>query len=347
MISPAARSPPSGGVGPTSPFRPMVRTESPFTGVKFPLARSAMFTLELSEEQEDQTQAQEIEDARQWEEEISTSDSAECVDFSEEEPRVYSSSDEGTQLAVASGTRSFQRPPRPIPIPSSSRARSASASLPNPTTPFSPAQSRVLQLGPSSASPPTWSRRRRRRGQRHASLSPGPASVEERRLAHARGERDSPDDHDSEGPLGGSFADILDGRSTFIGMSRAQGGGFGADASGTALVDEDQPAHLESLRWSPEPISSSTSSLPSDLYLASSVPDLDLSSVEGEEEKQEISRRGKGGLIPKKGGEADEPGEEDWSWAAWFRRTLHLDKLRGWPLACLTSVVLIGVGFSG
>lgn len=169
--------------------------------------------------------------------------------------------------------------------------------------------------------------------------------MEERRLAHAaRGARDSPDDLDSEGPLGGSFADILDGRNPF--MSTAQGG-YGVGAAQVDIGDPAvQGAHLDSIRWSPEPISSSTSSLPSDPYLASSVPDFDLSSVEGEEEKQEISR-GRGGLIPKKGVEADEPEDEGWSWFAWFHQSLHLDQLRGWPLACLTSVVLIGVGFSG
>lgn len=114
-----------------------------------------------------------------------------------------SSDDEGTQLAPrnqassgnvgASTGRSRAIPITATDSRKTTRGRSLSDSLPEPPA-FSPIQSRPLTLGPSSASPPVWSRRRRHhRGARRSSNSPGPspATLDERRQARNRGTTDA------------------------------------------------------------------------------------------------------------------------------------------------------------
>jgi hypothetical protein len=153
-----------------------------------PFAFAPLESFEDEEEMETRD-GQDSEDRRQWEEDQSLSED----DFYAEDEAI--SDDEGTQL----GPRTQYQRIRAIPIPSTSkstraRARSQSDSLPNPSTSFSPIQSRPFALGPSSASPPAWSRRRPRRGQRRSSMSPVPASLEERSRARARGTTDVKDE---------------------------------------------------------------------------------------------------------------------------------------------------------
>lgn len=180
MMNPGFRSPL--GVGAVSPGRASLERNAP---------RTSPFAFSLSVPINHVDHRQEEEEAQQWEE-------AE-QELSEEAIEFYSSgSDEGTQLGPRPST-TRNSTARAIPIPPSTggshiRGRSQSDSLPNPSTSFSPLQSRPLALGPSSASPPVWSRRRRRRGQRRSSLSPAPATPEERFRARARGTTDAEDD---------------------------------------------------------------------------------------------------------------------------------------------------------
>lgn len=123
----------------------------------------------------------------------------EWLEHSDAQEDAYSGSsdDGGTQLAPRNSTAYSRAVPIPPPsaiAPGHFRGRSSSDSLPEPPA-FSPYQSRPLVLGPSSASPPTWSRRRRRRGRRSA--SPPAASVEDRRRARMRG-RGTTDAEESE-----------------------------------------------------------------------------------------------------------------------------------------------------
>lgn len=331
LLSPSNRSP-----GTSSPLHTHSRAD---IFPRAPPPRPSPFAFALSEsladepQEEFKTVAQELEDAQQWESNHSSSE-AEAIDYS-------SSSDDGTQLAPLP----LSRPSRAIPIPFSSRSHSRpgsqSSSLPSSATHFSPIQSRALPLGPSSASPPTWSRRRRRRGKRHASVSPGPASIEERRRARAM------TDAEDEGvEVNHVFLELVDAAKTFMSMSPrisgTNGGGSNEGTSGgryaTGTLSPVPPPRIER-QWTPEAdgVSSPSLSFPfSDPVLASSVPTVDLSS--GEDASVEPSAKARGSVAPKGVGE---PGEAK-GWLGWLGGTVWF---KVWHLIGLAGIVLgVGVG---
>lgn len=322
LLSPSNRSP-----GTSSPLHTHSRADifpraPPFRPSPFAFALSESLADEPDEDVK--TIEQELQDAQQWESNPSSSE-AEPIDYS-------SSSDDGTQLAP------HRRPSRAIPIPSSSRTGSQSSSLPTSATLFSPIQSRTLPLGPSSASPPTWSRRRRRRGQRRASVSPGPASIEERRRARAM-----TDAEDESVEVNHVFLELVDAAKTFMSMSPRMSGTTGSSSGtaggryGTGSLSPLPPVRIEQ-QWTPEAdgIASPTSSFPfSDPVLASSVPTVDLSSGEDFVEPGAKARAS----VVSKGAYKGEAGGGK-RWLGWLGGTVSL---KVWHLIGLAGV-LIGVG---
>lgn len=282
------------------------------------------------------------EDARQWEEaeEPSSTSEAEVIEHSSD---GEVSDDEGTQLAPR--PRRLSGAPRAIPIPSTRvRERSNSESqAATSSAAFSPLQSRALPLGPSTASPPTWSRRRRRKNPPQSSPSPGPATPEERR--RARGETS-----DRSGPQ--TFLDLVDSSHALDvspALSRGRGGGSSSgtaynSAAGSALRNPpptDAPQFSQP--WTPEDPLSPTSSFPSsEPVLASSVPTIDLSSGAEMDDSPTRRRTGKAGAAGKSaspdGGDAKPSG----GWFGWWGRSIEL---KVWHLAGIAGILLsLGVG---
>ncbi|ORY91456.1 hypothetical protein BCR35DRAFT_298618, partial [Leucosporidium creatinivorum] len=315
--------------------------------------RPSPFAFALSEPTEEEEATHE--DAREWNEDDQ--------ELSEEAVEFYSEgSDDGTQLGPRPPQQQQQQrsSSRAIPITSTSsriRERSQSDSLPNPSVPsgFSPIQSRPLALGPSSGSPPTWSRRRRRRGQRYASLSPGPtpASLEERRRARARGTTDA-EESGVEPDQG--FMDLVDSAKTFMSMPPRLSGNIPATTDDSTPSSEMHPSTSALFtsalgnispvprgplpeNWRPAPISSPSSSFPSsDPFLPSSVPTLELSS--GPDELSSPSGR-KTSKAPRRGEKsAKDEGGQATGWFSWLSRTVEL---KVWHLVGLCGL-LVGVG---
>ncbi|KAM0752916.1 hypothetical protein T439DRAFT_323528 [Meredithblackwellia eburnea MCA 4105] len=346
-----ARIPTATSIGVTGANRP-----SPFA---FALTES----LEAEEEEAELSarEHQAREDARQWEEDEEPSSTGEEVEV------VELSDDEGTQLAT--GTNASRR----IAIPHSGRTRERSHSDSQATPGFSPVQSRgPLAFGPSSGSPPTWSRRRtRRRGggsgsnnrRSSTSVSPGPASLEERRRARAEAAQTE------------VFRELADAAKTFIDLSPSRtlagstssgataaynsvsgsalaqrGGGFGAGQTSPVATfpgasnGDTMPANA-AVPWTPEDGLSRASSFPSsDPALASSVPTLDLSSGaefdESSPTQAAAARKKKREGLPEDESESAKPTPS--RWFGWFGQSVEL---KVWHLVGLAGVLLgVGVG---
>lgn len=266
---------------------------------------------------EDAREFQAREDARQWEEDPFSTSEGDLVEH------AYDlSDDERTQLA----------PRRPIAIPHShsrSRARSNSDSA----SYFSPIQSRSIPLGPASNSPPTWSRRYRRRNQRRASISPGPASLEERRRARAAG---------GIADAGGSFMDLSPARARGSSSATAYNS---VGSSGFHLPPAPATTTLPprtSDVWTPEGPLSPTSSFPSsDPVLASSIPTIDLSS-DAEMDDGSPSRRAAASRRRQLGPDGESDDKAAAGWFGWWGRSIEL---KVWHLVGLAGLILgVGVG---
>lgn len=341
---------PSGGISPGRPATQVLGFPPPRSSR--PSSSPYVFSLDGDEasagvegaENEDSRLQQEREDAKQWEEDLSSTSEVELIEVASSE---NASDNEGTQLGPRTHhlpSVASQRPSRAIPILTSSRqdsrARSNSDSLPSTSTQFSPLQSRTLGLAPSSGSPPTWSRRRRRRGQRYASSSPGPATVDERR--RARGITDAEDEGVEVDRV---FLDLVDAAKVFIDMSPRRG--RGSHASSTPGTPDSRSRPLSEMapfmtdsqvrvkqQWTPDPASSPSPSLPSsDPQLASSVPDF--SSLD-EEDPMVASLRRIGS--PKGSSEPDKPKPKGW----WWGRTIEI---KVWHLVGLAGLLLsVGAG---
>ncbi|KAL8292820.1 hypothetical protein RQP46_000514 [Phenoliferia psychrophenolica] len=289
----------------------------------FAFALADAFSYDEAAADDDAREFQAEEDARQWEEDpSSTSEEGSMV--SPPGSDTFLSDDEGTQLAP-------RRLSRAIPIvPSRGRSTSddATGSVAAAPSSASPAaQSKSLPLGPSSAtSPPSWSRRLRRRAQRRSSVSPGPASLEERRRARAELDRAG------AGPQ--SFLELVDSSRTF-------GSGGGGSSGGTAYGGQhqshhDTPAAAIPPSWTPEGAVSPSSSFPSsDPVLASSIPTIDLSSGAEMDDPIESSRKKKRAAAEGAPGAASGGG-----WLGWWGRSIEL---KVWHLVGLAGI-LIGVG---
>ncbi|KAK4698981.1 hypothetical protein P7C70_g7287, partial [Phenoliferia sp. Uapishka_3] len=293
-------------------------------------------TMETADAMDDARENQDREDARQWEEEPSSTSEGDVVSHASD-----ISEDEGTQLAPRRQTRA-------IPI-TRGRSHSDTTSADSANNDFSPVQSRAFPLGPSSGSPPSWSRRRRRREHRRSSVSPGPASVEERRRARAALAASAED--------GGakSFLELIDGSKNFMqSNSHTRGRDRGGSSSGTAYNSPNDFRHTYDTTtslpapppsWTPEGPLSPTSSFPSsDPVLASSVPTIDLSSGGEMDDELSPSRR-----ASRKGVSSSKPQDSEGTpvnpgWFSWFGRSIEI---KVWHLVGLAGILIgVGVGLS-
>ncbi|KAM0788794.1 hypothetical protein ACM66B_002883 [Microbotryomycetes sp. NB124-2] len=250
------------------------------------------------------------------------------------------SSDNGTQLAPRTTASSSRPIPIKSPVAAAHHHRSSSDSLAErPTTAFSPIASRPL-LGPASASPPTWSRqRRRRRVGRRSSLSPAPAAtLEERRRARGRGTTDVEESERDQ-----RFMDLVDNARAFMdappfvssstsaSLARTLGRRGSSDqASANAskrgsfaaapAAPTPSPPEVPPLpaNWHQAPLSSpSSASFPSEPAMTSSVPGGELSSSPSRSpDKKSTSRKPKD--------VSREPLAPQIGWFAWLGRAVEL-----------------------
>ena len=294
--------------------------------------RISPFAHALSESVRAGDSSREGEEEGQWEDmgrEKSESEDP-IMEFSEDEDA--SDSDDGTLLANT--RRSPEGFTRSMPIPSSTttqRTRYQSTSLPNESTfNSSPRQSRLSTMSsilPSSTTDsPSWSRRRiqRRRGQRRASLSPGPASLEERR--RARGGVIITDTEEETVEPDMVFAELVEAAKGFLSMSPRLTPLLNPSPISESILNPTITTTEEEI-WA-TPLSP----------LASSAPTIDLSSSGADlsecppMDSLPISSIDQGKDV---GGEV-----EGWFW--WLRRRLSI---RVWQ-ATAVATVLIGVGFT-
>lgn len=222
--------------------------------------------------------------------------------------------------------------------PHTNRGRNQSKSLPTESTFASPASSRLTTMSsvlPSSTNgSPSVSRRRtqRRRGQRRASLSPGPASVEERR--RARGNVVVTDTEDQSIEPDRVFAELVEAAKGFMIMSPR------LNSNSNPLGVRDGLG-MESTTLLPTLANWVTPLSP----LASSAPTIDLSSSGADLDDSPHARpaiKSKKSALVGVGVGVGGGGKEGESWFDWLRKSFSI---RVWHLTAVASVC-IGIGFT-
>ena len=317
LLSPSLASP-RPALTPARPSTPL-RTVDNLTTATRDRSRISPFAHVLEESV--QEGGEKVEDTEAWEEAGDGKSESEdpVMEFSDESD----SDEEGTQLAQVGVTRSI-----PIPSSASHRTRIQSTSLPSESTFSSPPQPRLTTMSSvlpsSSTGSPSWSRRRpqRRRGQRRASLSPGPATLEERRRARAVVVTDTEEESVEPDKV---FAELVVAAKEFMIMSpRLSSGLLGAKKEVPA--EEREESMLGVREWA-TPLSP----------LASSVPTIDLSSSGAD--LDDLSHPNSTTQRPLSSGKSltNEDG-----WLNWFRRSFTM---RIWHATAIASLC-IGIGFT-
>lgn len=327
----------------------------------FTAVASATFFFEDDEDEFEAQQAFTQEETSQWEDAVHKSSTSETDDGA----AVDVSDDEGTQLGPR-GLAAGGHPSQAMDMSAFSRTarereRSLSDSLSSRPSIYSPIQSRSMGTSLPTASS-SWGRRSTRRPRR-PSVSPGPASLEERRRARAgrtgrvaQQVASLTDDDNEAFELEHTFFELVDAASMFMSMSprHASGSVVGGTISSSATarlgVASPRPSGMTSPRpltqsrsiWTPEATASPASVPSSDPFLASSVPTLDLSS--GTDEARSPATKGEMTGKPAASGDRSGQGKADTGgggggWFGW------LADLKLWHLVSIAGI-LVGVGLN-